>query len=111
MEAEGKPEIFGSFCVEPIQLLTLGILRGTFVSPRTCCGTCEHCALSQAGLGGWCRMRQLSVPQEMTHLMVCQHWTGRAPSLPPLSERRSESRMDRQLELGRALTGSFEFES
>lgn len=55
-------------------------------------------------------MRHLTVPQEMAQLMVCHHWTGRAPSLPPLAERRAESRMDRQLELGRALNESLEFE-
>ncbi|MAI95973.1 MAG: hypothetical protein CMN95_04565 [Synechococcus sp. MED650] len=66
-----------------------------------CCRSCQHCSLS-AGAGGWCRLRRLDVHAEVADLVVCHHWTPRAPSLPRL-ERVSVGEAGRQLELDRAL--------
>ncbi|HGY5536388.1 MAG TPA: hypothetical protein ACN46Q_05425 [Prochlorococcus sp.] len=43
----------------------------------------------------------------MAQFALCHHWMEQAPSLPVLNEKAPERHMDRQLELGRALVGSF----
>ncbi len=77
------------------------------MSTRASCKTCEHCGEGQFEDGGWCRMRQITVHHELAQFALCHHWMEQAPSLPVLNEKAPERHMDRQLELGRALVGSF----
>ncbi|WP_037987921.1 hypothetical protein [Synechococcus sp. BL107] len=67
---------------------------------RLCCRSCQHC--SAVAAGGWCRLRQLEVNAEVADLVVCHHWTARAPRLPRLQALQSDD-VECQLELDRAL--------
>ena len=51
---------------------------------------------------GWCRLRRLEVHPEVSDLIVCHHWTPRAPQLPRIASIAVDD-LDRQLELSRAL--------
>ncbi|HGY5541169.1 MAG: metal-binding protein [Prochlorococcaceae cyanobacterium ETNP7_MAG_30] len=88
-------------------VLTLYINRALNMSTRASCKTCDHCGEGQFEAGSWCRMRQITVHHELAQFALCHHWMEQAPSLPVLKEQATERKMDRQLELSRALVGSF----
>ncbi len=80
---------------------------------KECCRTCKHCcnALTVGGSDTWCRMRQITVHPEVASFAFCHHWTKKAPSLPLVDEKGSDSQMDRQLELDRELVNLINWDS
>ena len=80
---------------------------------RPSCRSCRHCALPSGaqpigalpsgaqpigalpsgaqpigcgGRPGWCHMRQLTIPPELSGELRCPHWTARPPQLPLTSQ-------------------------
>ena len=98
---EGIPQIFSQhwFLEEVVSSLCANS-RKTLAS-RLCCRTCQHCSDRQTG-SGWCLLRHLDVHCEVADLVVCHHWTARAPQLPAL-DREFAAEEDCQLELDRSL--------
>lgn len=43
-------------------------------------------AVASGGRPGWCHMRQLTIPPELTGELWCSHWTARPPRLPLTSQ-------------------------
>ncbi len=76
------------------------------MSTKECCKTCQHCCAGQTTFDGWCRLRQIKVHSEIAPFAFCHHWTKRAPSLPRVPENLTDTAMERQLELGRALVST-----
>ena len=80
-------------------------LRGFFMSSNESCSSCQHLVASQMSSAPWCRLRRISVDNDLAKYALCHHWTGRNPSLPKIKTEEIEAiDMDLQLELGKNLT-------
>jgi hypothetical protein len=98
---EAKPEIScSSWSISATVLNLEAIYFPLFLANRLSCRSCQHC--SAVAAGSWCRLRHLEVNAEIADLVVCHHWTARAPQLPNLHALPSQD-VECQLELDRAL--------
>ncbi len=76
------------------------------MSTKETCRTCQHCALSKTKADGWCRLRQITVPHEISLVAFCHHWVQKAPALPRFKEDQHQPSMDLQLEFNRVFVGT-----
>ena len=91
---------------------------------RPSCRSCRHCALPsgakpicalpsgiQIGSGGrqgWCHMRQLTIPPELSGELWCPHWTARPPRLPLTSQTTAPAGAGGPIDQQLSLSGMFE---
>ncbi len=57
----------------------------------------------------WCRLRRISVHQDLAKFALCHHWTASNPSLPQIKPDSGQDSFNLQLELDKGLEKSFEF--
>ena len=66
---------------------------------------------AQVGFGGragWCQMRQLTIPAELSGELWCPHWTARSPRLPLTSQTAKTAGVGVPLDQQLSLSGMFE---
>jgi hypothetical protein len=81
---------------------------------RPSCRSCRHCAAPSGaqvgceGRPGWCHMRQLTIPSELSGELWCPHWTARPPRLPLNSQTKTPAGAGGPIDQQLSLTGIFE---
>ena len=70
------------------------------MSSNEFCSSCRHLVDSQMSSDPWCRIRRISVDEDLAKYAFCHHWTPRNPSLPEIKTG-DDNGIDRQLELGK----------
>jgi hypothetical protein len=84
------------------------------MAQRPSCRSCRHCApLSGAQVGcgwlaGWCQMRQLTIPAELSGELWCPHWTSRPLRLPLTSQTTTPAAAGGPVDQQLSLSGMFE---
>tara|TARA_Y100001968_G_scaffold89887_2_gene80898 strand:- start:191 stop:385 length:195 start_codon:yes stop_codon:yes gene_type:complete len=61
-----------------------------------------HCSAIKGSGDLWCRLRKLNVHPDISTFVFCHHWSKSSPSLPEIKG--ADSKLDKQLDFGRALT-------